>query len=69
MSILKVDTTLVFLIFLRFYPLVPIIEICLKYFLDKIFQKQPLWFEKSQEVVLKAASAPEDWASFFYPRI
>ena len=43
MSILKVDTTLVFLIFLRFYPLVPKIEICLKYFLDKIFQKQPLW--------------------------
>ena len=42
MSILKVDY-LVPLFFLISYSLVLKIESCLKYFLDKNFQKQPLW--------------------------
>ena len=35
MSILKVDITIVPLFFLIYYALVPKLEICLKYFLDK----------------------------------
>ena len=31
------------LLFQNIYSLVTKIEICLKYFLDKVFQKQPLW--------------------------
>ena len=44
MSILKV-TFLAALFFQISYSLVPKIEICLKYFLEKNFQKQPLCFE------------------------
>ena len=39
---LNVDITKVPLFFLIFYPLVPKIKTCPKYFLDKNFQKQPL---------------------------
>ena len=39
MSILKVDMTIVPLFYLIYYSLVPKIEICLKYFLDKKFPK------------------------------
>ena len=42
MSILKVDITIVPLFFLMLYALVPKIEICVKYFLDKNSQKEPL---------------------------
>ena len=42
MSILKV-IYLAALFFQISYSLVPKIEICLKYFLDKNSQKQPLW--------------------------
>ena len=38
----KIDSMKVPLFFLMFGLLVPKIEICLKYFLDKKFQKQPL---------------------------
>ena len=44
MSILKVDITLVHWFFLIFQLLVPKIEICLKYFLDKNSPKRPLWY-------------------------
>ena len=43
MSILKVYITRVPSLFLISYFLVPKIEICPKYFLDKIPLKQPLW--------------------------
>ena len=42
MSISKVDILVVPLFFLISYLLLPKIEICLKYFLDKNAQKQPL---------------------------
>ena len=42
MSILKVDY-LVTIFFQNSYSLVPKIKVCLKYFLDKNSQKQPLW--------------------------
>ena len=47
MSILKVDITIVSLFFVIYYAWVPKIEICLKYFLDKNSQKQPLWLPSS----------------------
>ena len=46
MSILKVDITIVPLFFLIFYSLIPILEICLKYFLNKIFKNQTLCAEE-----------------------
>ena len=42
MSILKVDKLIMPLFFLISYSLVPKIEICLKYFMDKNSKKQPL---------------------------
>ena len=42
MSILKVDISIKGSSFLILYSLVPKLEICLKYFLDKNSQKQPL---------------------------
>ena len=42
LSTLKFDIVIVPLFFLSSYLLVPKIEICLKYFLDKNAQKQPL---------------------------
>ena len=41
MSMLKVDMTIVPLFYLIYYSLVPKIETCLKYFLDKNPPKQP----------------------------
>ena len=46
-SSFKIDTMLVPLISLIWHLFLPKIEIRLKYFLDKNFQKQPLW-EKSE---------------------
>ena len=45
----KIDITKVPLFFRIFYPLEPKIEICLKYFLDKSWQKLP----KTAIVVIK----------------
>ena len=42
-STFKIDITTATLFFLIFYSLVPKIEICLNYYLDKNPQKQPLW--------------------------
>jgi hypothetical protein len=39
----QIDIIRVPLFFRIFCSFVPIIEICIKWFLDKIFQKQPLW--------------------------
>ena len=55
MLILKVDY-LVTLIFQMSYLLVPKIEICLKYFLDKNGQKQPLCIGRGQKAGRKAAA-------------
>ena len=55
MLILKVDY-LVPLIFQMFYLLVPEIEICLKYILDKNGQKQPLCIRRGQKAGRKAAA-------------
>ena len=55
MLILKVDY-LVPLIIQMSYLLVPKIEICLKYFLDKNGQKQPLCIGRGQKAGRKAAA-------------
>ena len=47
MSILKVDFAWWQYFFQNSYSLVSKIENCLKYFLDKNSQKQPLWLKKS----------------------
>ena len=46
MSILKVDITIVPLFFLISYSLVPRLEICLKYFLNKNSKTQTLCAEE-----------------------
>ena len=43
-STFKIDITKVPLHFQISYFFVPKIEICMKYFLDKSLQKQPLWY-------------------------
>ena len=47
-SVFKIDLTKMLLIFLIFYSLVPKTAICLKYFLDEIFQKHLLCSLSSQ---------------------
>ena len=53
----KVDTTTMPLFFLIFYSLVPKIDICFIYFLDKFFQKQPLCMKQSS-IACKICMAP-----------
>ena len=56
MSIFKVDYMVVPLFFLFLHSLAPKIEICLQYFLDKKFQKQPLCYSY-QPALQSCASA------------
>ena len=53
MSIIKVDYTNLRLFLQIFYSLVPKIEICLEYFLDKNPRKQPLWHSLGEFAVKK----------------
>ena len=56
------------------HSLVPKIEICLEYFLDKNYQKQPLWYIKGQTIskkIMVSSTLPknERWDNFRYIKL